>query len=331
MTDQPSSTPALRGAVDLTSLGGAPGPAPGSGPTAAAGGNASASTPGQPAPGVPGRSGLVVEGSDANFTEVVNASVSVPSVVVLWAGQLPESRDYLDTVVDVARTYDGRLQVVSIDVERNPGLLRAFQVQSVPVTIGLVQGQPVPLFAGVQPADQVRTVVDQLLQLAVQHGVAGRVALGADEVAAGADDEQQEPALPPLHQEAFDAIERGDLEGAAAAYEKALKENPADGDAELGLAQVGLMRRTQGVDLQAARDAAAQQPDDVDAQTTVADLDVLGGHVEDAFGRLVDLVRRTSGEDRERARAHLLQLFAVVGAHDERVRKARTALMSALF
>ena len=130
---------------------------------------------------------------------------------------------------------------------------------------------------------------------------------------------------------AFDAIERGDLDGAAAAYEKALKENPADGDAQLGLAQVGLMRRTQGVDLQAARDAAAQQPDDVDAQTAVADLDVLGGHVEDAFGRLVDLVRRTSGDDRERARAHLLQLFAVVGSHDERVRKARTALMSALF
>jgi putative thioredoxin len=110
-----------------------------------------------------------------------------------------------------------------------------------------------------------------------------------------------------------------------------LKENPADADAELGLAQVGLLQRTHDADLQTARAAAADHPTDVAAQTLVADLDLLGGHVEDAFLRLIDLVKATSGEDRERARAHLLELFSVVGSQDERVRKARTALMSALF
>jgi putative thioredoxin len=281
---------------------------------------------------VPGRSGLVVEGTDATFSEIVNASVSVPSVLVLWAAQLPESRDFLDTVVEVARGYDGRVQVVSIDVDANPGLLRAFQVQSVPVTMGLLQQQPVPLFAGIQPADQVKDVLDQLLQLAVQHGVTGRIDLGPTGTGAGADEvEAEEPPLPPLHQEAYDAIERGDLEAAATAYRQALKADPADSDAELGLAQVGLMQRTTGADLQEARAAAADNPTDVAAQTLVADLDVLGGHVEDAFLRLIDLVRATSGDDREAARTHLLQLFAVVGTGDERVRKARTALMSALF
>jgi putative thioredoxin len=272
----------------------------------------------------------VVEGTDANFSEIVNASITVPSVVLLWASQIPESRDYLDTVVDVARGYEGRIQVVSIDVEQNPGLLRAFQVQTVPVTMGLVQGQPVPLFAGIEPAEQLRPIIDELLQLAVQHGVAGRVDL-SDDVPAGDPGEAGEPPLPPLHQEAYDAIERGDLEAAAAAYTQALKDNPGDSDAELGLAQVGLLQRTHGVDLQTARAAAAQNPTDVQAQTLVADLDVLGGHVEDAFLRLVDLVKATSGDEREAARAHLLQLFSVVGAHDERVRKARGALMSALF
>lgn len=330
MTDQPSSPPALRGAVDLTALTGAAGAAPSaSAATGAAAGGPAAG--GSISTGVAGRSGLVVEGSDATFSAIVNASVTVPSVAVLWAGQFPESRDYLDTVVEVARSYDGRFQVVSIDVEKNPGLLQAFQVQTVPVTIGLLQGQPVPLFAGVQPAEQLRPVLDQLLQLAVQQGVTGRVTL--DAAPEGPDDgaEAEEPALPPLHQEAFDAIERGDLEGATAAYDKALKENPADAEAELGLAQVGLMRRTQGADLPAARAAAAEHPEDIAAQTLVADLDVLGGHVEDGFTRLLDLVRATSGEEREAARQHLLQLFAVVGPHDERVRKARTALMSALF
>jgi putative thioredoxin len=272
----------------------------------------------------------VVEGSDANFSEIVNASVTVPMVIVLWAASFPESRDFLDTLVAVAGGLGGRVQVVSVDVEANPGLLRAFQVQTVPVTMGLVQQQPVPLFAGPQPADQVRAVFDELLTLAVQHGVTGRVDVAELTDGVG-EDGPHEPELPVLHQQAYDAMERGDLEAAAAAYQQALKENPADGDAELGLAQVGLMQRTHGADLQTARAAAADHPTDVAAQTLVADLDVLGGHIEDAFLRLIDLVKATSGDEREQARGHLLQLFAVVGSHDERVRKARTALMSALF
>ena len=143
--------------------------------------------------------------------------------------------------------------------------------------------------------------------------------------------EDEEPALPPLIQEAYDAIDRGDLDSAAAAYEKALAANPKDHEAELGLAQVRLMQRTEGLDAQTVRDAAAAAPDDVAAQIAVADLDVLGGHVADAFTRLIDTVKATEGEDRDKARTHLLELFNVVGNHDERVRKGRTALMNALF
>lgn len=323
MTDQPFHASALRGAIDLSGLQGTPG-APAAGGSAPAGGNAGAA--GRASAGA--SPGLVVQGTDANFSEVINASVNVPAVLVLWSARLPESASYLDTVVALAASYGGRFQVVSVDVDANPGLLRAFQIQSVPVTIGLVQGQPVPLFAGIQDEQEIRPVIDELLTVAVQHGVTGRVDVGA----AGEGEElAEEPPLPPLHQEAYDAIERGDLEAAAAAYRRALKENPADSDAELGLAQVGLMQRTTGVDLQEARAAAADNPSDIAAQTLVADLDVLGGHVEDAFLRLVDLVRNTTGDDREQVRTHLLSLFSVVGQHDERVRKARGSLMSALF
>jgi putative thioredoxin len=336
MSDQPLTTGGLRGAIDLTALrsqpsSGAPSASAGA---AAAGAGASSGGSGPTAssatPGVAGRTGAVVEGTDANFQEVANASVGVPMLLVLWAAQIPESRDYLDTIVAVAGSYEGRFQVVSVNVEQNPTLLRAFQVQSVPVTIGLIQGQPVPMFAGSQPESALRPVLDEFLGLAVQHGVTGRVDVADAGVDTGEGDEVEEQ-LPPLHQEAFDSIERGDLEGAVTAYQEALKQNPADADAELGLAQVGLMQRTEGADLQAARAAAAEHPTDVAAQGLVADLDVLGGHVEDAFLRLIDLVRATSGEEREQAKNHLLQLFAVVGSHDERVRKARTALMSALF
>jgi putative thioredoxin len=302
MTSHPISAAALRGAVDLSTLSQPTPPA-----DAAAGG------------------GLVIQGTDGGFQSIVTGSQSVPAVVVLWSQRSPASADFVEVVASVAASYEGRFQVVSIDIDVNPGLLQAFQVQSVPVTLGLVAGQPVPLFAGAQSAEQVRVYVDELLKLAVEHGVTGRVALAAPAEA------EVEPELPPLHQEAFDAIERDDLDAAAAAYVKALVQDPADGDATAGLAQVKLMQRTAGMDPASARAAAAEAPTDIAAQMMVADLDVLGGHVEDAFVRLVDTVRATEGDEREAVREHLVELFAVVGAHDERVQKARRALMSALF
>jgi putative thioredoxin len=302
MTSHPISSAALRGAVDLSAL---------SQPT--------------PAAGAKGGDGLVIEGTDGGFQAIVTGTQTVPAVVVLWSPRSPASSDFVEVLASVAASYEGRFQLVSVDVDANPGLLQAFQVQSVPMTLGLVAGQPVPLFAGVQSAEQVRPYLDELLKLAAEHGVTGRVAATA---AAEAD---VEPELSPLHQAAFDAIERNDLDAASAAYAEALAQNPADNDAIAGLANVKLMQRTAGVDPQAARAAAAQAPTDIAAQMLVADLDILGGHVEDAFARLIDTVRATEGDERNIVREHLIELFAVVGAHDERVQKARRALMSALF
>jgi putative thioredoxin len=304
MTSHPISAAALRGAVDLSTLS-KPDTA-----TGAAAGN-----------------GLVIEGTDGGFQAIVTGSGTVPAVVVLWSQRSPASGEFVDVLASVAASYDGRFQVVSVDVDANPGLLQAFQVQSVPATLGLVAGQPVPLFAGALPAEKVRVYVDELLKLAAEHGVTGRVAVAATDDG----EPEAEAELPPLHQEAFEAIERDDLDAAVAAYTKALAQNPADDDAAVGLAQVKLMQRTANVDQKAARAAAAAAPDDVNSQLLVADLDVLGGHVEDAFVRLIDLVRATEGDERETVRVHLVELFAVVGAHDERVQKARRALMSALF
>ena len=326
-------TRALRGAVDLSGLGAparpASTPAPG-----APGAPASSGTPGAaagpegaqpPADGGTGAiDGPVVEATDATFNQVVGRTSIVPAVAVVWSSQHPQSRALLEDAIDIAAGLEGRIQVVGLDIATNPGIMQAIQPPEVPVALGLVSGQPVPLFSGMVDKEQFRAVIDQLLQLAVQHGVTGRVS--AAQESAPVDEE-----LPPLHQEAYDAIERDDLDAATAAYEQAIAADPKDTDAQLGLAQVGLMKRTRGVDLQAARAAAAGDPTDVDAALVVADMDVLGGHVEDAFVRLIDLVRVTAGDDRERVKAHLLDLFAVVGNQDERVRKGRTSLMSALF
>ena len=327
-TPQPAGT---RGAVDLSSVAAMTTPSS----ATAGGGMPAGPVPGQ-APPAPPRvpAGLVVEVTPATLQQALNRTIQVAGVLVLWSSAHPQTRQLVDTVTRVAAGLEGRVLVLTADLSASPELLQAFQPlltqafgqPTVPATFGLLQGQPVPLFPGVAPEDQVRLALDQLLQAAVQNGIAGRVDLGP--VEGGAEEEE---ALPPLHQEAFDAIERGDLEAAVAAYEKALAANPKDADAEAGLAQVRLLERTRGADLAVARAAAAADPADLDAAFLVADLDVLGGHVEDAFTRLLDLVRTTAGDERDRVRTRLLELFTVVGAHDERVRKGRTALMSALF
>lgn len=340
MSQQPFSTAALRGAVDLSGLGARGGaPRPGQAPSGAApSGDAGA---GMPSGGVPGRTGALVHASDATFESVVNASLTTPLVLVLWTPQVPESLQHLRDLAGAARAKDGRFQVVGIDLADNPGIMQALtpilqqtfgQVSALPVVMGLLGGQPMPFYLGVQDMAQVDQLLEKFLEASVANAVTGRVDVSADADGAGDEaDGGEEQELPPLHQAAYDAIERGDWAAAATAYEQALAQDPADELAKLGLGQVRLLERTSRLDLAAVRQAAADRPDDVQAQIDAADVDAVGGHVEDAFLRLIDLVRRTSGDDRDAARTHLIGLFDVIGAHDPRVQKARTSLMSALF
>ncbi len=302
----------VRGAVDLSALA-----RPAAPPAGTAGG--------PPAPGP-----YTVDVTEATFGEVVQSSTQYPVVVLLWSMRSPSSLDLARELGTLAERAAGGFQLARVDVDAHRQVAAAFQVQSLPSVVAVLAGQPVPLFEGSYPAEQIAAVLDQLLAAAAANGVTGTAPRGAGEPAA-ADPEPEEPPLPPLHQEAYDAIERGDLDAAAAAYGQALRENPRDAMARAGLAQVGLLQRTQDADARVARKAAADAPQDIDAQLLVADLDVLGGMVDDAFARLVDLVRVTTGEERERVRVRLIDLFEVVGAEDPRVGPARRALASALY
>lgn len=318
MTQQPLSAAAMRGAVDLSGLGkrGAKPPAGGS----------AADTDG------------LTSATDQTFEAVVGATSSVPGVLVLWSSQVPESLQHAKDLVGLARKNNGAFQVIGVELDTNPGIMQALtpmlqqtfgQIDSLPIVIGLVAGQPMPFYLGIQQIEALQPLVDKFLEAATAQGVTGRADLGAD---ATENDAEDAPApLPPLHQEAVDAIDRGDLPGAAAAYEKALKQSPADDEARLGLSQVRLMERTASMDPALVRQRAADNPTDVAAQTAAADLELVGGHVEDAFARLVDLVRVTADNERKAAREHLISLFDVIGAQDPRVTSARRALTNALF
>jgi putative thioredoxin len=317
MSQPPRSPVPLHGAVDLAAVAAA---------------SQRRQQAAQSADGAGGASGgVVVDVNEADFQQVVlEQSMTVPVVVDLWADWCEPCKQLSPVLERLATEYGGRFLLAKVDVDANPRLGQVFQAQSIPMVVAVVKGQPVPLFQGALPEQQVRAYLDELLRVAEANGVNGVLSPAAD---GGGDEGEtpEEPALPPLHQEAYDAIESGDLAAAVTAYEKALAQNPADELASAGLAQVMLLQRTAGVDLEAARRSAAAAPTDPDAQILVADLDVLGGHVEDAFARLIDTVRVTAAEDREKVRSHLVELFAVVGPADERVVKARRALTSALF
>ena len=327
----------LRGAVDLSALKQRPAPSspeparPGAAGPGPAGSAGAAGAPAEPASGPAEHAGrpLRVDVTEGNFQELVDLSAQVPVVIALWASYSPGSGQLVDVLEGIVESYDGRLVLGAADIDVFPELAQAFQVQAVPTAVAVVKGQPVPLFQGGADEQQVRSLFDELLKVAAANGVTGRIGAGGP---GGA--EPEAPPLPPLHQAAFDAIEAGDYAAAAAAYRQALNEMPADAEAKAGLAQVELMDRLQalsGPEADALRRLAADEPDNLEAQLGVADLDIAGGHIEDGLGRIVTFIGRNFGPERETARVRLLELFDVVGTGDERVAKARQGLARVLF
>lgn len=312
MTQTPGSRPRLdiRGAIDLSGLG-RQSPPPGGAPTTA--------------PGAP--SSAVVDITDeAGFGAVVQQSSTVPVVLVLWASWSEVSAQVAADLVALAAELDGRLLVARLDADANPQLAQAIGAEAIPTVLGVLRGQPVPLFQGPAGREDIRALLDRLLEVAEANSITGRVGPPADEAP---DAEPAEPPLPPLHQEAYDAIEAGDLAAAADAYRRALAQNPRDDMASAGLAQVDLLSRVEALDA-ADVTARAADPGDLAAQLAMADLELVSGDVDAAFDRLLGVVRRTAGPDREAARERLVALFAVVG-DDSRVARARRDLASALY
>jgi putative thioredoxin len=316
MTQQPFSRP---GAIDLSGL---KRPAPTPPPAGGAGGGAPA-----------GGSSYSLDLTEENFQSTIEASRSAPVLLVFFSpSRMPESVQLADDLATLSGEFEGRFLAGLVDIDAVPAIAQAMQIPSVPLVVAVLDGRPAPLFQDVLPIDELRTALTQVMQQLTTQGMTGRhqPRSGAP-VPAVEGEEGDEPGFDPRYAAAQEALGDGDIDRAVAEYQKLVDANPADAEAAAGLAMAKVVQRTQGVDLNEARAAGAANPDDVAAQTLVADLDMLGGHVEDAFVRLIELIRRTSGDERNQAREHLIGLFGAVGNDDPRVLKGRRSLASALY
>jgi putative thioredoxin len=306
----PRTTPSIftRGAVDLSALRPAP-----SRPEAPEGAAPAAEPGAGAAPSASPGGGLdtIIDVTETNFqSAVLEQSMATPVILDFWAEWCEPCKQLSPVLEKLAAEGAGSWVLGKVDVDANPRLAQALRVQGIPMVVAVVGGQLVEGFTGVLPEAQVRQYVDAVLK-------AGGVAVA--------------PPEDPRLDAADDALMTGDLDEAEAAYRKILAESPQDHAAESGLAQVELYRRVSGADPEKALAKAAAEPDDIAAQQLAADIEVLSGQAPEAYSRLVSLVKRTSGEEREAVRRHLLSLFNVAGPDDTAVATARRQLASALF
>ena len=250
-------------------------------------------------------------------SEFVSKSKEQVVVLLAWSARSTQSKEILETLGKLEKADNGSWLLGTVDVDSQPQVAQALQIKSVPVAIAIIAEQLLPLFESVPPADQVRLVINKLLELASQKGV-GAAPVGVTEIPMEAEEEA-----------AYAAMEKGDYKAAKLSYEAWLKRKPNEQVAVVGLSQVNLMLRIEGLDPVLTLKNAKN--DDLTSQLMCADIQVASGDYQAAFDRLLQVIKSMAGEDRDKAKNHLSSLFNLVDPADPRLIKARAALASALF
>ena len=271
----------------------------------------------------PSTSSAAMEVTPTNvMSDFVAHSKTEPVVLLAWSSRMPESKTVLTHLDELAAT-DKSWRLGSVNLDKYPELAQALQVQAIPFALALIQEQGVPLFDAPHPKEQIRLVINKVLELAAQKGMTVKDASGTPL--------PSEPKMEPEEEEAVSALEKGDYSSAAAAYKKWLARRPGETLAQIGLAQCELMMRINNLDPKKVLADAASEHNNLSLQIQAADIEVATGAYESAFNRLIKCVKTMDADEKKKAKDHLLVLFTLVDPTDPILIKARSALASALF
>lgn len=294
--------------------------------------------PGQ-AGGAPAAGGYVIDTTENTFQAMVQTSATFPILLLLWVPTDDRLFSMARALGDAVNGLNGQIQLSRIDIATNPSIAQALQVQGAPALFALISGRPMPLLQGLPGDDELKQLTDEvipkIIQAAAQSGVNGTAPYSGDPDsdaaastgATGADTEQ----VPPEHAEAHRLAEEGDYAGAAAEYARVMESNPSDALAAREHAKALLLARSGSADVREVRAAAAAAPDDVEAQLAVADIDMIGGQIQDAFDRLLDFLAAGHKGDLEAVRQRLLEYFTIPEPTDPRLARARRRLATLMY
>jgi len=258
--------------------------------------------------------GLEVTVENLN-SDILPLSLVRPVIVLMWSPRSVESQEMITTLGKLETDYQAKWSLARVNIDTHPEIAQAFQTKKVPYAVAIIAEQMVPLFEQAYPEAQVRLVIDKVLTLSAEQGVGD------------APVEQIEPE----EEEAMLALESGNYAAAEVAYKKWLSRKPNESLAKLGLAQTQLLMRTKGLDLNKIIEESKNSPQDIDIQLKAADIEIVNGGVEAAFSRLLTFIKNSTGDDRNKAKTHLLNLFALVDQADPRLISARKELASSIF
>ena len=294
--------------------------------------------PGQ-AGGAPAAGGYVIDTTENTFQAMVQTSATFPILLLLWVPTDDRLFSMARALGDAVNGLNGQIQLSRIDIATNPSIAQALQVQGAPALFALISGRPMPLLQGLPGDDELKQLTDEvipkIIQAAAQSGVNGTAPYSGDPDsdaaastgATGADTEQ----VPPEHAEAHRLAEEGDYAGAAAEYARVMESDPSDALAAREHAKALLLARSGSADVREVRAAAASAPDDVEAQLAMADIDMIGGQIQDAFDRLLDFLAAGHKGDLEAVRQRLLEYFTIPEPTDPRLARARRRLATLMY
>lgn len=255
---------------------------------------------------------VTIENLNSN---ILPLSLVRPVIVLMWSPRSVESQDVMNTLGKLEVEYQAKWSLARVNIDTHPEIAEAFQTKNVPYAVAIIAEQMVPLFEQAYPEAQIRLVIDKVLALSAQQGIGEAPA------------EQIEPE----EEEAMSALESGNYALAETAYKKWLSRKPNESLAKLGLAQTQLLIRTEGLDLNIVVEESKKSPQDIDLQLKAADIEIVNGGVEAAFSRLLTLIKTCTGDDKNKVKTHMLNLFALVDQGDPRLISARKELASSIF